>query len=41
MVGAPSSSYLLLDPFAEIFLDEFAARGGTESQVSLQRLWEG
>lgn len=34
-------SYLLLDPVAEVFLDEFAAGGGAEGQVSLQRLWGG
>lgn len=34
-------SYLLLDPVAEVFLDESAAAGGAESQVSLQCLWGG
>lgn len=39
--GHHCDSYLLLDPVAEVFLDEFAAAGRAESQVSLQRLWGG
>lgn len=34
-------SHLLLDPVAEVFLDELAAGAGAEGQVALQRLQGG
>lgn len=34
--GHHPDSHLLLDPVAEVFLDEFAAGGGAEGQVRLQ-----
>lgn len=39
--GHHPHSYLLLDPVAEVFLDEFAAGGGAEGQVGVQRLRGG
>lgn len=39
--GHNPASYLLLDPVAEVFLDEFVAGGRAEVQAGLQRLQGG